>query len=267
MSVLHLSDSETTTTSTKVEREEGMGGLAKGLAIIESFSAAQPRLSVSEAAASSGTTPAAARRCLRTLEELGYVSYDGKYYRPTPRMMRLPNAYSEADQLPVLAKPRLAALRDAFDESASLAVLDGDHAFFVARSESSHMASTGMRVGSRVAAPASAAGRALLAAMPDEELDRVLRRHHMQRSTAKTLVTIEAIRNRIREARELGYSYTDEELELGVRAVAVPVVDVTGRTQAALTISALAARVSMDEMRDRFVPVVQGEAAKLGAML
>lgn len=258
MSVAHEPDADV---AAKTEREEGMGGLAKGLAIIESFSATRPRLSVSEAAAATGATPAAARRCLRTLEELGYVSYDGKYFRPTPRMMRLPGAYAEVDPLPVLAQPRLAALRDAFDESASLALLDGDQAFFVARAESSHMATTGMRVGSRIPAPAAAAGRVLLAALPDDEVERILAGLRAPQTGR------EALRARIREARELGYSYADEELEIGVRAVAVPVVDVTGRTQAAITVSALAARFPMDEMRSRFVPVAQAEAARLGAML
>lgn len=265
-----MSDSRETSTprlETKAEREEGMGGLAKGLAIIESFTERTPQLSVSEAAVASGTTPAAARRCLRTLEELGYLSYDGKYYRPTPRMMRLPHAYADSDTLPVLARPRLAALRDAFNESASLAVLDGDHALFVARAETTHMASTGMRVGARVPAPYSGSGRVMLAALDDDAVELVLQRVQGHFFTERTPRTIKALRDRIIQARAEGYSSTDEELALGVRAIAAPVVDISGATRAAITVSALAARISMEEMLTTYLPVLLAEAAALGKRL
>lgn len=258
---------ETDPTTPKLEREEGMGGLAKGLAIIECFGLHQPRLTVSEAAAATGTTPAAARRCLLTLESLGFVSHDGKFFHPTPRMVRLAGAYTETATLPVLAQPRLTALREKFDESTSLAVLDDEFAFFVARSESSHMVSTGMRVGARLPAPASSAGRVLLAALPDADIDRHLAVFRPQATARNTLTTISSIRDRILQARVDGYAMTDEELELGVRAVAAPVIDATGVTRAAMTISALAARVTAEEMHERFVPELIAEATRLGNML
>lgn len=246
---------------------ESMGGLAKGLAIIESFTPARPRLTVSEAAASSNTTPAAARRCLLTLEELGYVDYDGKFFRPTPRMMRLSAAYSEVDSLPVLAQPLLVSVREAFDESSSLSVLDGADVFFVARSESSHTASTGMRVGARRPAVQTAAGRVLLAALGDDEVSALLDGFTPVRMTDGTTLTVLAARDRIRQAGELGYSFTDEDLEIGVRAIAVPVIDSSGTTAAAMSISALSARFSMEVMRERFLPVLFEHAARLGAKL
>lgn len=248
-------------------RSEGMGGLAKGLSIIEAFGPATPQLTVSAAAASSSTTPAAARRCLLTLVELGYLSYDGKYFRPTPRMMRLAAAYSETAPLPVLARPRLMAVRDELDESASIAVLDGDRSLFVARAESARIVSAGVRVGASLPAHASATGRVLLAALTDEELDDHLRRAQPQRTTPHTLVTVADIRSRVHRARVEGVSYTDEELELGMRTMAVPVVDAAGRTQAAMSVSAFTARVSREEMEGRFLDVLRREAARLGKML
>jgi IclR family pca regulon transcriptional regulator len=248
-------------------REEGMGGLAKGLSIIEGFTRTRPQLSVTEAAVVSGTTPAAARRCLRTLESLGFVTFDGKYYRPTPRLMRLSNAYAEVDPLPVLAEQPLKTLREEFNESASLAVLDGQECIYVARVESSHSASTGMRAGTRVSAPITPAGRVQLAALPPAGLDAILDAFHPRPLTQYTMLTVAAIRARIDRVHEVGFDYSDQERELGIRAVAVPVVDGTGRTRAAMTMSTITARHTLEEMFDVFVPAIKIQAARLGAML
>lgn len=252
---------------TKPERSEGMGGLAKGLAIIEAFTPQRPQLTLSEAAKLAGTSAAAARRCLMTLEDLGYLTHDGKNFRPTPRMMRLGSAYLATASLPGLAQPRLEAVRDELGESVSLAVLDGNEAAFVARAEGPRLVTTGVRLGSRLPAHASATGRVLLGALTDEELSQVLRGSNPTRTTEFTLVTVAEIRERVQRARHEGYAFTDEELELGMRTMAVPVLDSSGRTHGAMSISAFAARMTLDDMRDRFVPVLQSEAGKLGQML
>lgn len=251
----------------KRERSEGMGGLAKGLAIIEAFTPQRPQLTLSDAARLTGTSPAAARRCLLTLEELGYLVRDNKTFRPTPRLMRLGSAYLTTASLPELAQPRLEAVRDELGESVSLAVLDGDDASFVARAEGPRLVTTGVRLGSRLPAHASATGRVLLGALSDDELNVHLRSATPVRTTENTLLTVSEIRDRVIRARTDGYAYTDEELELGMRTMAVPVLDRSGNTCGAMSISAFAARMTLDEMRDRFIPVLQSEAARLGQML
>ncbi len=244
-----------------------MGGLAKGLAIMESFTPRRPHMTISEAAAASDTTPAAARRCLLTLENLGYVSYDGKYFRPTPRFTRLAVSYTDTAPLITLGQPRIVAVRDELDESVSLAVLEGNEAAFVARAEASRIVSAGVRLGSRLPAYASATGRVLLASLADDERDARLRQAAPEATTDNTLLTVDEVRSRVQEAREEGYAYTDEELEYGVRTMAVPVVDSTGTTHAAMSVSAFAARTRLDEMRSRFLPVLRREAESLGRML
>src|ERR1700761_1969621 len=156
------------------QRREAMGGLAKGLSIIESFSLTRSKLSVSEAASASGTSPAAARRCLLTLQELGFVIYDGKYFRPTPRMSRLALGYTGMP-LPVLAQAHLDAVRNQTGKSSSLAVLEDGYAVFVARSETDQLVSAAVRLGSRLAAHTSSNGRILLAALDDDQLEDHLR--------------------------------------------------------------------------------------------
>jgi IclR family transcriptional regulator, pca regulon regulatory protein len=248
-------------------RVEAMGGLAKGLRIIESFDETHPRHTVSTAAKAAGITPAAALRCLLTMRELGYLSHDGKFFRPTPRMGRLVRSYSDTTPLPVLAQPYLQAVRDEVGESATLSVLDGDQVTFVGRVDSDRIVTMNVRLGAHLPLYASATGRVLLAALPDEEIDRQLSGRVVERTTPHTVTDIAEIRTRILSAREAGFALTDEELELGVRSAAVPVVDAIGRTHAAFSLAVAAGRTSLDELRRRHVPVLQREAARLGQSL
>lgn len=129
---------------------EGMGGLAKGLAIIEAFSTHRTRMTVSEAASASMTSRASARRCLLTLTELGYLEFDGKYFRPQPRLLALGAAYSGTRSLPQIAQPFLNAARADLHESISLAALDVDAALFLARAEAERLVTTGILIGTRM---------------------------------------------------------------------------------------------------------------------
>lgn len=251
----------------QIDLEEGMGGLAKGLAIAECFDRDHHRLTVTEAATMTGQTPAAARRCMRTLEALGYLSHDGKFFRPTPRFVRLAAAYIDADPLAGLAMPRLEELRDEFGESASIAVLDGDDVVFVARAEAPHIVVTGQRVGGRMAAPLSAAGRILMGTLEDDALRRIIEFGIHGPMTGKALQGREAITTEVRAAAARGYSITDEEVEIGLRAIAVPVPDSTGRLVAAMSMSAPSARADVGLMIDAFLPRLQRAAETLGRML
>lgn len=244
---------------------EGMAGLTKGLAILEAFGD-RPRLTISEAAEAAGVTRAAARRCLLTLVEGGYLTHDGKLFSPTPRTLRL-GAFMLSDPLPKLAEPLLAALRDALGESVSLAVLDSDASVFVARAQAERIVSIGVRVGARLPAYGSATGRVLLAALPADALDAYLARCRPERRTDKSLTDLAAIRAAVDRARREGVAVMDEELEIGVWAMAVPVVDSRGAVRAALSVSALAQRISLDEMRGRMLAPLRETAAMIGRRL
>ncbi|HEY3463536.1 MAG TPA: IclR family transcriptional regulator C-terminal domain-containing protein [Amycolatopsis sp.] len=246
---------------------EVMAGLAKGLAVLEAFGASSPRLTISDAARATGLSRAAARRCLMTLTDLGYVTFDGKFFAPTPRVLRLGATYGESVQLPQLARPHLTAVRDAVDESASLAVLSAGESLFIARSEGTRIVNTGVRVGARVPLYASATGRVLLAGLPDDELTEYLDSGDFPARTPKTPVTADAVKRRVEHARAEGVAISEEELELGLISIAVPVTDPAGRVVAAMSVSASAARVSVDELRTRFGPIMQRQASLLGRQL
>lgn len=246
---------------------EGMAGLAKGLAVIEALGVDRPRLTITDAAQATGLTRATARRCLLTLESLGYLTHDGRYFHPTPRMLRLGGAYRDAAPLPRLAEPHLVAAREELGESVSLAVLTDDEAMFVARAEAQHIVMTGVRVGAGLPAYGSATGRVLLSALPEDELTAYLDRCHPVARTAHTHVDPAHIRRLVARAGAEGYALTDEELALGMRSLAVRVADSRGRPVAAMSVSAATARVSLDELCERFLPVLRERAERLGRTL
>jgi len=246
---------------------EGMGGLAKGLAIIEAFSPHRTRLTVSEAAQSSATSRASARRCLLTLTELGYLEFDGKYFRPQPRLLALSAAYSGTRSLPQIAQPFLKAARDELHESISLAVLDRDAALFVARAEAERLVTTGISIGTRVDLYCSATGRVLLTPWTDERLSLYLDGVKIEPRTKHSLVKKAALREAVRNARAQGYAFTDQELEIGLRSIAVPVLDSRGHVVAAMSASASSARISLQPMIRGFVPVLRANADALGRAL
>ena len=246
---------------------EGMGGLAKGLAIIEAFSPHRSRMTVSEAAQSSGTSRASARRCLLTLTELGYLEFDGKFFRPQPRLLALSAAYSGTRSLPQIAQPFLTAARNELHESISLAVLDRDAALFIARAEAERLVTTGISVGTRIDLYCSATGRVLLSGWNEKRLAAYLDRIEIEARTKYSLVKKAALRDVVQKAAEAGYATTDQELEIGLRSIAVPVFDSRGAIVGAMSASASSARITMQQMIKGFVPALRANAEGLGRAL
>lgn len=242
---------------------ESMGGLAKGLAIIEAFSATTTRMTIADAARFADVTRPAARRCLLTLVELGYLSHDGKFFAPLPRMLRLGGAYLTTSSLPQTAQPFLMAARDELQESVSLAVLDAGAAVFVARAEATRIVSTGAKLGGRLPAYCSATGRVLLSESSDAEIRQHLGAQPLKKLTAHTPTTFQAVAAAMRRAATDGYAISDEEIEIGMRSMAVPVRSRGGIIEAALSVSVFSARISVATMQREFLPVLQRAAARL----
>jgi IclR family pca regulon transcriptional regulator len=237
------------------EKREGMAGLAKGLAIIEAFSV-HSAMSVADAARASGATRAAARRCLLTMVELNYLELSGREFRPLPRLRRLGGMMSERDKLVQIAQPLLERARDEVAESVSLAVLDGDQSLFIARAEAQHYVQTGVRVGAYLPLYCSATGRVLLGRNADDDIARRLSRQSMDARSPRTLTTVPDILTAIRTAAKNGYAISDEELALGIRSMAVPVMGANGEVVAAVSVSAASARVKVADLRKRLLPVL-----------
>jgi IclR family pca regulon transcriptional regulator len=241
--------------------------LERGLAVIRAFDRTRPELTLSEVAAATGVTRAAARRFLLTLAELGYVRSDGRFFSLSPRVLELGYAYLSSLSLPEVAEPHLEALVAEVNESSSISVLDGDDVVYVARVPTSRIMTVAISVGTRFPAYATSMGRVLLAGLGDAELASYLDGVRIDRLTTRTVASATALRAEIMRVRAQGWSLVDQELEKGLRAVAAPIRDRAGRTVAAVNVSAHASRTSLESIRRDIVPPLLATAARISADL
>jgi IclR family transcriptional regulator, pca regulon regulatory protein len=237
--------------------------LERGLAVIRAFDAAHPQLTLSEVAAVTGVTRAAARRFLLTLADLGYVRSDGRFFSLTARVLELGYAYLSSLSLPEVAEQHLEALVAEVNESSSMSVLDGGDVVYVARVPVSRIMRVAINVGTRFPAYATSMGRVLLAGLPDPELEAYLASVRLERLTARTVSSIAALRGELTRVRSQGWALVNQELEEGLRAVAAPVRDRTGRVVAAVNVSAHASRTSLEAMRRDLLPPLLKAAVRI----
>jgi len=228
--------------------------LQRGLAVIQSFAAAEPALTLGEVAAATGLARAATRRFLLTLVALGYVRDEGRLYRLSPRVLELGRAYLSSLQLPELALPHLRALVDDVHESSTIAVLDGMEIVYVAHVPARRIMSISIDVGTRDPAFATSLGRALLAGQPDDVIDGHLRSTELHAMTARTLADPAGLRAELAKIRRRGFALVDQELEDGLRAIAAPLRDADGHVVAAVNLAVHASRWTLDAIRKELVP-------------
>jgi IclR family pca regulon transcriptional regulator len=233
----------------EILKRDLVGGLQNGLAVIEAFDESRPRLSLSEVASITGLTRAAARRYLLTLRNLGYAEHDGKFFSLTPKILRLGYAYLASSGLPWRLQPFLDRISKEVRETSSAAVLDDLEIVYVGRSARSRtIMLIGLSVGSRLPAYCTSLGRALMAHQPAPWLDAYFSRVKPKRLTPKSKTTERDLRRELEKVRELGYSLVDEELELGLCSLAVPVFDAQGKAVCAINVTAQTGRTSPEDL-------------------
>jgi IclR family pca regulon transcriptional regulator len=247
--------------STEARPTDFVQTIERGLSVILAFDAAHAQLTVSDAAARTGLTRAAARRFLLTFESLGYLKSDGQRFWLQPRILELGFAYLSGLELPEIAQPDMDDLARSVHESCSLAIRDADEIVYVARVASGRPLSFTIRVGTRFPAYETSMGRVLLAAMPDDWLDAYLARTKLEAVTRHTITDPAVLRSVLQRGREEGYMLVDQELEEGLRSIAVPIHSPDGAVVAALNITAHATRGTSDEMRATLLPPLY-EAAR-----
>ncbi|UUC94551.1 MULTISPECIES: IclR family transcriptional regulator [Comamonas] len=240
---------------------------ARGLEVIRSFSARAPEQTLSEVAAATGLTRAGARRILLTLQTLGYVRSDGKYYALTPRILDLGFAYLSSTPLWNLAEPAMEALVDEVKESCSAAVLEGLDVVYVLRVHTHKIMSTNLGVGSRLPAFWTSMGRVLLAALPPDELRALMARREQRAFTRHTLTGDDELYAEIARVREQGWALLNQELEEGLISIAAPIRNARGQTVAALNISGQANRTSEQMMRERLLPQLLAATRHISQLL
>ena len=184
-----------------------------------------------------------------------------------PQLLSLGHAYLSSTPLVIAAQPYLDRVSDAVDESCSLAMLEGDDILYLARSVSSRIISITLNVGSRLPAYCTSIGQVLLAELPRAELDAYLERVRIERHTDRTPATIAVLRKLLERVRGDGYALADQQMELGVLSIAVPVRDVAGRAVAGINAIAQSARRSADDLLARCLPPLAAASRELSAQL
>jgi len=258
---------DTVATAAGPHKRDLIAGLEKGLAVIEAFDQDRPRLTISEVAARCGLTRAAARRYLITLEYLGYVSSERKMYALSPKVLRLGQSYMHSARLPRIVQPELHKLAYALKEASSAGVLDGDDVICIAATEAGRLVSSTLQPGTRVPAYCTANGRMLLSALPLAQVDAWVARQTLEARTPHTLTEHEALADEIARTRSQGYATVDQEFEMGLRTVSVPLKNYRGEVLAAMNISAQASRVSMAQLVSDCLPALLQAQARLRSTL
>ena len=225
-----------------------VAGLNKGLKVIEVFDQNRSRLTIAEVAQATGLTRAAARRYLVTLTHLGYMRHENKLFSLTPAVLRLGQSYLNSARLPRIAQPLLYRLAYSLGEAASVGVLDHDQLVCVAAVSAGQLVSGTLQPGTRVPAWCTANGRMLLANLPQEQVDNFLERAQPEQITLHTIVNKERLALEIARSRAQGYALVDQELELGLRSIAVPLRNFRGDVVAARNVSVHAARLPAQQM-------------------
>jgi len=245
-----------------------MMSLARGLLVIQAFSERRLQLSISQLSKRTTLSRASVRRCLHTLSKLGFAGTDdGRSFYLRPRVLALGHSYLSSMPLATAAQPILEHLSQILHESCSIALLDGTEIVYVARAHVTRIMAIDLGVGTRLPAFCTSMGRVLLANLPPDELETVLPKIEFTRYTDRTVSSVEKLRQVLATVRREGHAIIDQELELGLRSMAVPVRNPAGRVVAAINVGAHGQRVSIQDMRTRFLPYLHAAAQELCLML
>ena len=244
-----------------------MTSLARGLHVIRAFAGVDRRLTIADVSRATGLTRAVVRRCLYTLKELGYAGTDGRMYFLQPRILNLGYSYLSTAPVPIAAQPVLEEMSESLGEASSVAVLDDGAVVYVGRAATKRIMSVTLGVGSRLPAYCTALGRVLLSHLPEEQVSAELAKVEFVTHTKHTVTSRKKLEEILLQVRTEGYALNDQELEIGLRSIAVPVRNVVGAVVAAMNVSTQASRVSRLELIERCLPILQAAAERLGSQL
>jgi IclR family transcriptional regulator, pca regulon regulatory protein len=245
-----------------------MTSLARGLIVIQAFTQQSPQMTISQLSVKTGLSRAAVRRCLYTLTKLGFAgAEDGTRYSLRPRMLTLSHTYTASNTLSSAAQPILERMSTALRESFSVATLDGEDIVYIARTQVSRVMAVDLHIGSRLPAYCTSMGRVLLAFLPTDQLEQYLTKAVLTPHTNRTITSVEKLRLALRNVRRNGYALVDQEYEVGLRSMAVPVYAHSGRVVATVNLSGNAPRLSVLEMQSRYLTHLRNAATELSVFL
>ena len=254
--------------NTKVSDRDYVNSLARGLEVIRAFTRTQPRMTLSEIARATGMSRATVRRFILTLVREEYAESDGKYFSLKPKVLEL--GYAALSSLTFLdvAQPVMEQLAKKLNESVLAAVLEGKDVVYIAKaSPADRFVGISVSVGSRAPAHAVSTGRVLIAALPEEERLKYLESATLTKLTPNTVTSKVKLRAMIDESRVKGWSIVDQELEIGLRSIAVPLYDKAGNVLAALNVACPSSRITPENMRTEILLELQSAAQNITSSL
>lgn len=237
--------------------------LARGLEVITAFGRESQSLTLADVARRTGFSRAAARRLVLTLQELGYIHAEGRQYALTPKILELGYAYLGSLELPELSLPFMEEVVQRCGESCSISVLSSSEIVYIARRPTSRIMSVNLNIGTKLPAFWTSMGRVLLSALSQAEVERLFHSIKAEKFTERTVTDEQALYGIIDRVRADNYSIVDQELEIGLQAIAVPLRNRRGIMVAALNISAHTSRITLPEMQERFLPALQEASMKI----
>ena len=249
--------------STEADRRDHVGSLARGLQVMEALARHPTGATLTEMATEIGLTRAAARRLLLTLVSTGYATQDGRRFMLSSKLISVARGWIGGASLWSFAEPFMRDVSTVLGESCSAAVLSGDDVVYVARVPGRRILSVALHVGTRLPAYCTSMGRVLLSGLTDDELRAFLAETALVQRTPKTVTSAERRAALVAKAREEGHAIVDEELELGLRSIAVPIRNRNGAIEAAINVSTQAARFSIRDLRDEILPHLTGAAKRI----
>lgn len=252
-------DSDIPSRRDKPGGDEPLLSFARGLKVIEVFSRTNAPQSMADIAKLTQLPRATVRRILMTLEDTGYALENGRQYQLTPKILTLAQAYLASAQLPQAVQPVLEETTRQTGEASSFGVLEGVNIIYVARSaeEKMRIMSNSLHVGSTLAAYCTSMGRSILSQLSRAEQIAILEQSSIIQHTPYTLVDINDILETLDNDRANGYSIVNQELELGLCSIAVPVKNRNNQVVGALNISTHALRTDPDELKEKYLPYLQ----------
>ncbi|UVC08114.1 helix-turn-helix domain-containing protein [Rhizobium sp. TH2] len=242
---------------------DNVGSLGKGLMVLEILAAHPAGLTLTEMAAKADMTRAAARRFLLTLVDSEFAVQDGRRFTLSPRLLSLARVWLQGSSLWTYAEPFLRDVAHRFNESSSAAVLSGEDIVYVARVPGRHILSVALHVGTRLPAWCTSMGRVLLSDLPTPELRAFLKSARIVGHTPKSITGLAELENEIGLVAQQGFAVIDEELEIGLRSIAVPIRDRTRRIVAAINISTQSSRFTPAEMKREILPHLRKAATSI----
>jgi IclR family pca regulon transcriptional regulator len=246
---------------------EYVQSLERGLNVIQAFSREHPRLTLAEVARLTGLTRATARRVLLTLEHLGYARSNGRAFELTPKVLDIGYAYLSSLDLADIAQADMEGLVECTHESCSASVLDGAQIVYVVRVPTKRIMTVSLGLGSRLPAFCTSMGRVLLADLPEAQVRVLLAEAERPKLTPRTVTDVDDLCAELATVRRQGWSLVDQELEVGVRSIAAPLRDSSGRAVAALNVSGHPGRVDLKRLRGEFLPALLAAASRINSRL